>query len=372
MDLTPKLRQVNGRLKASNTGASVEQRGERLLLRATLPPRPHSPKGKPYQQRVSTGLPANPAGLREAEKRARLLGAQIVAREFDWTDWGVLENKQTLTCLEWINLYRKHYLKQGGTLDTWEGDYEKALKHLPSKALLTIEALEALVNATTPHTRSRQRAAMAAGALAKFAELDWDASKLRGKYNSNRVATRDLPDDEAIARHREKISNPAWRWVYGMMATYGLRNHEVFFVDLSKFPVVQVLEKTKTGSREVWPCYPEWAEQWNLQNKILPPVNLDRSNQKIGHSVTEYLSPKLPFVPYDLRHAWAIRTLLYHWPVELSARQMGHSLEIHVRSYQRWITGQQIQAIYELLVNRPDRPKPPVISECIAPGASGK
>jgi integrase len=86
-------------------------------------------------------------------------------------------------------------------------------------------------------------------------------------------------------------------------------------------------------------------------------------NEAIGHSVTKYLSPKLSFTPYDLRHAWAVRTLLYRWPVELSARQMGHSVEVHTRTYQRWISAQQIQGVYDLLVNRPDRPRPPRVSD---------
>ncbi|MEM6434652.1 MAG: hypothetical protein AAF773_12495 [Cyanobacteria bacterium P01_D01_bin.115] len=170
-----------------------------------------------------------------------------------------------------------------------------------------------------------------------------------------------MPTDEAIALYREQSTNPAWQWVYGMMAAYGLKNHECFHLDLADFPVVQVLETTKTGTREVWPCYPEWPSAWSLDKMRLPPIKLNRTNQKIGHSVTKYLSPKLPFVPYDLRHAWAVRTLLFGWPVELSARQMGHSVEVHTRTYQRWIDREKIQAVYDLLVSRGDRPKPPKI-----------
>ncbi|MDB9529178.1 hypothetical protein PN498_24515 [Oscillatoria sp. CS-180] len=197
--------------------------------------------------------------------------------------------------------------------------------------------------------------------MAKFTGLEWDGSQLRGNYSPSKVEPRDLPNDEGIIVYRETIANPAWRWVYSMMATYGLRNHEVFHLDLADFPIVKVLESTKTGAREVWPCYPEWAEEWELHLCQLPPVKLDRSNSKIGHSVTQYLSPKLPFLPYDLRHAWAIRTLLFGWPVELSARQMGHSVDVHTRTYQRWIDREKIQAVYELLVNRRDRPRPPTV-----------
>ncbi|MEM6517694.1 MAG: hypothetical protein AAF722_00310 [Cyanobacteria bacterium P01_C01_bin.70] len=68
----------------------------------------------------------------------------------------------------------------------------------------------------------------------------------------------------------------------------------------------------------------------------------------------------MPFTPYDLRHAWAIRTLLYRWSVELSERQMGNSVEVHTNTYQRWIKREQTQQVYDLLVNRSDRPRPPM------------
>lgn len=358
-ELNGKLRQVNGRLKASRVGVAVEQKGGSLVLRATLPPKPGSSRTAPYQQKVYVKLPANPAGLRQAEKQARLLGAQLAAREFDWANWGVEAGSESWTCGAAIDALREKYLSEGGTLDTWNGDYWKALKKLPPEAKLTTDLLETLVLGTKVNTRTRVRAATAAGALAKFVGLQFDGQALRGNYSPARVSPRELPGDRAIASVRNNVQNPAWKWVYGMMATYGLRNHEVFHLDLVNFPRIQVLETTKTGAREVWPCYPEWAAEWELEKVLLPPVELDRSNQALGHSVTRYLSPLLPFQPYDLRHAWAIRTMTFGWPVELSARQMGHSVEVHTRTYQRWITGHQIQSVYELLVNRPDRPLPP-------------
>lgn len=192
---------------------------------------------------------------------------------------------------------------------------------------------------------------MAISALCKFSKLDFDFSNLRGNYNSTKTKRRDLPDDELIVKYHQDIDNPGWRWVYGVMATYGLRNHEVFYLNLDRFPIVEVLEGTKTGTREVFLYYPEWAKEWNLYHRILPLVNLNRSNDRIGRSVSHYLSPKLPFTPYDLRHAWAVRTLGW-FPIEVAARQMGHSVAIHERTYHRWITTKHYQKMYDLLMNR--------------------
>ena len=58
------LDEVNQRLKAAKLGIHVAQRGDRLSLRATLPPRPGSGKTKPYQQYLSSGIYANPAGFK--------------------------------------------------------------------------------------------------------------------------------------------------------------------------------------------------------------------------------------------------------------------------------------------------------------------
>ena len=45
------------------------------------------------------------------------------------------------------------------------------------------------------------------------------------------------------------------------MATYGLRNHEIFFCDLTSLKengdkVLRVLPNTKTGEHQSWPFHP--------------------------------------------------------------------------------------------------------------------
>lgn len=358
MDLTGKIAQCNGRLKAANVAIRIEQRGNRLLLRGTLPPKPTSTKSSPHQQRLSPNLPANPAGLREAEKLARLISAQMATGEFSWVPWQ-RSGSTPQSCEDWIEKFEQHYLGNGGSTATWAGDYLKIFKLLPPTANLDVSVLVGVIAKTAPNTKTRQRACMALGALAKFAGLEFDPTPYRGKYSPGQLDPRNIPNDGVIAKCFYEISNPAWQWVYGVLATYGLRNHEVFRADFSELPVVKVLENTKTGSRDVFPCYPEWVDQFNLGDIQLPPIRLDRSNDKIGHSVTRYLSPLLSFQPYDLRHAWAIRTAVFGWPVELASRQMGHSVEMHTRTYHRWLTREHQQRVYDLLVNRSDRPLAP-------------
>jgi len=62
-DIKTRISEVNARLKAGGARATILQRGERLWLQATFPPKPHITKDKPYQQKISLGVNATPAGL---------------------------------------------------------------------------------------------------------------------------------------------------------------------------------------------------------------------------------------------------------------------------------------------------------------------
>jgi integrase len=199
--------------------------------------------------------------------------------------------------------------------------------------------------------------------MAKFAKLKYDPSAYRGNYTPKKPQPRDIPADADIVDYWHSIENPGWRYIYGLIATYGLRPHEAFFVDFDQLRsdnhVLWVL-KGKTGSRRVWAFHPEWFEQFDLKNPVLPGVTLNRRNDQVGHSATRYFwELGCPHKLYDVRHAWAIRTLEYGLEDALAARQMGHSVEVHCNIYQQWIDAHVQQRAYERLMARSDRPKPP-------------
>ncbi|MHC5730213.1 MAG: site-specific integrase [Nostoc sp.] len=92
------------------------------------------------------------------------------------------------------------------------------------------------------------------------------------------------------------------------------RNHEVFRLDFSGIArgdyIVNVGQNSKIGSRRTWPCYPEWFTEFNLQEVVLPKVDLNQANHPLGHVVTVWFKRhSIPFAPYNLRHCWAIRAL---------------------------------------------------------------
>jgi len=341
-----KIKAANDRLKLAKTGIRIEQRGDRLILRGIFPPVPGSKKTEPHQQRLSIGLPATPAGIAQAEKESRKISALIACKEFDWHDYKEAPRSPGHNLQ--IEKFHRHYLVKGGKEETWKKEYGRFFENLKG---LTPNDLSEVVLKTEPNTRNRIRVCHAVNALAKFCDIPLDVGELRGNYNPyTSTGVRAIPDDETILEWADKIPNPGWLFIYGMIATYGLRNHEAFRLSIEELPVIEVSEDTKTGFREIWPCPSEWVDRFRLSKGELPKLNLKRSNQSLGHAVTlQFRRYGIPFNPYDLRHAWAIRTLEIGWPLELSAQMMGHSITVHTRTYQRWITRERKQAIFDKL-----------------------
>ena len=71
------LAAINQRLKDSYAGVSILQRGARLSLRGTFPPKPGSDRTQPHQQTISLGIMANSEGLRQAEAIALEIAGQL-------------------------------------------------------------------------------------------------------------------------------------------------------------------------------------------------------------------------------------------------------------------------------------------------------
>jgi integrase len=267
------------------------------------------------------------------------------------------------SCRYWIERFRDDFYQRGRSETTWQTDYLKILKKLPPDSSLTAAVLHQIVLETIPNTKSRRRACMVTKQLATFADINYDPKPYQGNYSPKRPQPRDIPTDAAIAAYWITLKNPGWRFIYGLIATYGLRPHEAFQVDYDRLAVgdrVLWVLAGKTGSRRVWAFHPEWFDQFELASPVLPAVNLSRRNDQIGHSATRHFwELKAPFKLYDLRHAWAIRTLEYGLEDALAARQMGHSVEIHNSIYQHWLDEKTQQRAYDRLLSRADRPKPP-------------
>lgn len=368
LDIDEKINEANQRLKLGRVGVAIVRMGERLYLQATLPPKPGSYKSKKHQQKIALGIYANPTGLKTAEKEALKIGGLLACKEFSWAPYLKSDPSapEPQRVREWVAEFEQDYferrLRSRKSETTWLIDYKRVFDRLPQDQVLDIEMIKRAIIATTPDSRSRKRACLALGALAKFAGIDFNTKPFQGHYSPKKVSPRDLPSDEAIAQQFYKINDPAWRWAYGLMATYGLRPHEIFCLDwrspVSESGILSILDG-KTGPRRVWPIFPEWFEQFNLA-EIKPPNCTGKNNADLGNRVSHaFRRLKVPFQPYDLRHCWAIRSLEFGLDISLAAQQLGHSVKIHSEIYHLWISDRHHQRAFDALMKRSDRPLPP-------------
>jgi integrase len=366
------LEQLNDRLKAAKLGVVVESRGKGSLLslRAKLPPR--TGKGEPYRQYIPLGIFNNTAGVKAAKEKATTLAGQLADQKFNWSAWGETEKPNAETVSAWLDRFEAEYFNRRSRTPksetTWRTDYKQPFAQLPLDEPLTAAILRQSILETEPDTRNRRRRSDALGRLAKFAGIELDAKSLRGDYSPKQLTRRDLPTDKEISEWRDRINqeNESWGYAFGLMACYGLRNHELFHIDLERLkesPVLSLTENLygggKTGARRVWACYPEWWDKWHLWDVSLLPKVTGKTNSALGNRVTNAFVRYGFHKPYNLRHAWAVRTIEFDIPVELAAQQMGHSLQVHTQIYHHWISDEVHQRAFDRAIQRSDRPLPP-------------
>jgi integrase len=360
--LDGKILSLNQKLKAAGLGLQIERRGTKLNLRGTFPPKPGSDRLRSSQQRLSLAYPATPAGLKQTDQQVKIIAAQLLQNSFDWKEYLPHGGKRLsqMELAEQIQAFQQAFTNHRDRIDnpaatktTWTAAYAPYLRKLLTTAeqnpqLTLTENLYKAIDQIPRQARSRQLCCTALNAFAQFIKLDLpDPIKTRyGTYNNSVTKVRDLPTDSAIVAQWQGIPNPTWQFVYAIMATYGLRNHEVFFCNYDALRQgdsrIDVLSTTKTGSHEVWPFQPEWVEQFNLRQIQLPEINCDLTTttlQRVGQRVTaQFRRYGIPFSPYDLRHAWAVRTIHFGLPDTVAAKMMGHSTAIHSRTYHQWMT----------------------------------
>lgn len=343
------LDRANDRLKSGRIGVmlEVQGKGDWLYLRGTFPPRPGSQQGKPKQTRIALKLQALDAkSIKNAEMTARQVGLDLNRGLFDWRKWSDYEDPNQPTLQNAVRLFERKWWTgkdraDGSKKNTWR-IYQALIDGLPERPVVGLDLLENwVIGHSGAKTEMRRHYLTVAKGIAKAANLPIENFK---ELNSDRplkpVNPRDLPSDEELLTMRESLTEEGWRWVFGIMICYGLRNHEVFFLDTAEFPDVRVRDDSKTGSRMVTPLLPEWAEQWSLEEVIYPDRILiveDRPINKLGNSITRGIKLRLGMLPYNIRHCFARRCFEQGIREGVACKLMGHSLLRHERTYQTWI-----------------------------------
>lgn len=375
MKFDEELVKINQRLKSSHTKVTVECTKGGLQLRATLLLKPGDTEkiGRSKKQyKISLGIPANFDGLKTAEEEAYELGKLIARQTFTWNDkyLGVRATKDKgITFRELYQQIEKRYfetrkrtLKSENTLASRLSVYKKHF--LDDEIINGDNIIKKIIVINLPG--ARQNAIVVGRMIAKFLKIKINFSDLKLKADKNE---RNIPTDKEIIKcfnfFRHHFENRArlrqdfqhnwkiYQLVYGFMAVYGLRPREIlnrpdlnWFTSLeNKHNTFKVHESNKTGYREVFPFVSEWIELFNLKNieaiEMLQHYSSSWSNhQELHHRVgvisLNFKRVGVPFKPYDLRHASAIRAHLQGMPIKAAADNLGHSVDMHISVYQQW------------------------------------
>ena len=112
-------------------------------------------------------------------------------------------------------------------------------------------------------------------------------------------------------------------------------------------------DATKTGNREVFPLPRIWVDRWELVNITKPNITAPINKIYGDRTSTQFSRYKMPFKPYDLRHAWNIRAALdLGLPTAVAAQMAGHSATLNLETYQKHISSvRAAQAYLEALKN---------------------
>ena len=368
MNIIHEISIINNKFAEKGCKLKIEKRGGKLYLRGSLPSK--KDKNSLIIQRISLGVNADNLGLEEAEKKLQLVSLQLELGQFEWENYvsnnKKLTDKKDDSFFKQISDFEKVFFEEqkdevllSSRKTTWKSSYKPYIKRMIStyssnknKELnnIFIDTLKTYKEGT----RSRKQCGTTLNIFANFIEhrLPSEWKSMSKGYGLKKASYRILPDDNLIENLWENIPNKSWQFVFALMATYGLRNHEVFFCDLRSLKnngdkIIRVLPTTKTGEHQVWPFHPKWVSYFGLNRlgedpSLLPKINCDLRKttlQNIGKKITDQFKRyRLKIRPYDLRHAWAVRTIFYDLPDTVAARMMGHSVSLHTQTYHHWIT----------------------------------
>lgn len=332
------LEQANAKL----IRVKIRIKGDRCYLRGTFPPKPGH--NAPRQYDVSTGCRASE--LKIALAKAQEIDSLLALGRFSWEPYLGVQSAggEAETVADWLARFEadrwSRVAKTEGSLNTWLNSYWLYFQKLPSSKPLTVALLkEVICKSSQPQTRTRELFCMSYGALARFAKLDdAEIKKLAHGYKQQPMDPDSLPSDEEIVELILGVTE-RWQWCAGMMAAFGLRNHEVFRLDCDRIAegVVKVSNRNKTqAGRLVYACPFEWVSLFNLEQISLPysREDIDSSSNKIlgGRLSSAFRGHGLPS-PYRFRDAYAIRLSLADVPVEYASLWMGHSVSVHCKHY---------------------------------------
>jgi integrase len=339
---------------------SVNVHRGRLYLLAKVPRR--DGQSGLQQCRIALRMDDSPVNRRVAAKQLATLERQLTDGSFSWAYWSDGET-EGITWREAIaKLHRARVVLGRTSESTWQINYMGRLRQLPAGSRCDTASMAAALQRYDRGTCSYKELFYLLKHLAKLVAVPFPEVPQPTYREAAPVA---VPTDDEIVEWVEG-AGPA-SWYFGMMATYGLRPHEIESAVLIDKDYCQVQEQSKTGFRTVVPLHREWVERFRLHDRRIRPTMESRGGHERPDQVAKWLSKELkrlglPWRPYALRHAYAGRLWKQggsRLDIYTASRLMGHSPQQHARTYRAHIQPHAVaEAAERALLGDPAPPLP--------------
>lgn len=246
-------------------------------------------------------------------------------------------------------------------------------RFLNKDAILNNETILKSIEETLSGSGNRMRLVSALSVLCNSFNFSFNFKGLKDGYEAKE---RNLPSDAEIEQRFNDFKPynrgngrqwQAQQWMYGILATYGLRPHEIFAIDIEAFIALsntkhelmlnpKLTEGIKTGKRIVFPLHSRWVELFDLKNPKILVTNgsFKNNNNSVNRS---FRIAKIGFSPYDLRHAYAVRGHALGVPIREMADNMGHSVDMHTKTYQEHMSLDTRRIVYQNAMDRASKAK---------------
>ncbi len=362
------LEQVQGSLRAEGVKGVLRLHKGRLYWRVVA-----SVNGDDAKRRdIPLGLPGEHNAGKAAE-RIRLLVKEVeskgaLTKPFPWeVD---LVKKSGMTMGKAIRLFTENYWQGRGRTTSSEMTLERILnefKRIPSNQIISLDIFKATVSSLPDNSRSRLECWKQYKRLAKLLRMDTDEYTVDSFFKTfyqtyNTKNEKNPPTDVELLKILDSCRwDEEFGWLTAAMAIYGCRPTEAFSLlpkNNSKAASVYTIKQKRGAAPELRTTValmPEWVDRYDMQ-KIerfyswnLPSYDPRECKSRV-EKWRKWFQRHFGLSLYDLRHAWAIRSISMIKNPTLAAKCMGHSLAVHSRTYHRWMQADEVETAVELIL----------------------
>jgi integrase len=364
------------------------------------------------QKNPGCGCSFTKRGIQDAERIAELVTNQLSANSFTWGWFDALvgkelktEEEQKRTCKQLITEYKAHWFKESKKLKNPFILWSARFGHIDglmsaSDDELSSTIIKHIIERTENNTSVRTYVLQGLTCLLGCFDIT-DHDKLIQSYKAKNKPTpkrKNVPTDERIKEvfrtgfqiklctpKGQLYRYPQWQFLYGLLATYGLRIHEAWNIanwdkpvtlhqgdwisvedsleedkhsryegsdvivpaildPSNKEKILCIKHATKTGYRMAMPISPQgenWIEQFNLLQPLnLPEIKNPLAYRKGAHSYNcstdaccWFRKHGYGFTPHALRHAYNHRGHHLGYNSTTLANSLGHSLQMNSTTY---------------------------------------